>query len=285
MTNRRTFLRSSLLGLATTALPVPLLAQRRAQAPPIGAASCIVIDAVTGHTLYDKAPDQRRAVASTQKLMTALITVEMLDLNRIVTVEPEETKAEPHKLYLKTGEKISVRSLLNAMLIESFNDAAHCAARVCAGTVGGFSALMNRKAARLGMRNSRFVVPSGLPADNQYSTARDMSRLARAALYNPTIRNIVGRSEMTLTRDDGRVKKLTTTNYLLRQNSTFYFPHCTGMKTGFTNAAGKCLISSATLRGRTVICVLLGSYGKNKSVNTWRDSRALLQWALGLGTA
>ena len=114
-----------------------------------------------------------------------------------------------------------------------------------------------------------------------------MSRLARAAMYNATIRSIVGRNEMTITLGDGREKRLETTNYLLRPKSSFYLPLCTGMKTGFTNASGKCLVSSATHRGRSVICVLLGAYskgGKSPSVMAWRESRALLQWALGVNT-
>ena len=282
ITDRRTFLRTSLLSLAA-ASPAHLIAQNRLPPPPrVSARACIVIDAVTGQALFQKSPDDRRPVASTQKLLTALIAVESLDLNKVITVQEEETKTEPHKLYLKTGEKMPFRSLLYAMLIESFNDAAHCVARQCAGSVGGFSLFMNRRAAQLGMTNSRFVTPSGLPAEQQYSTARDMSRLARAALYNPTIRAIVGRNELTITRGDGRTKKLTTTNYLLRPNSSYYMPQCTGMKTGFTNAAGKCLISSATHRGRTVICVLLGNFGKDKLAVTFRESRAMLQWALGL---
>lgn len=282
MTNRRTFLRTSLLGIAA-ASPSAVMGQTRLPKPPrIESRSCIVIDAVTGHPYFERSADERRPVASTQKLLSALVAVETEDMNRITTVEAEETRVEPHKLFLKIGEKLPLRTLLNAMLIESCNDAAHCMARSCAGSVPKFAAQMNQRAAQLGMKDSRFVNPSGLPADNQYSTARDMSRLARVAIYNPTIRSIVGRSEVTITRGDGRPKKLTTTNYLLRQNSSFYLPLCTGMKTGFTNAAGKCLVSSATHRGRTVICVLLGSLGKKKSEQAWRESSALLQWALGV---
>lgn len=238
-----------------------------------------MIDAVTGQALFEKAADARRPVASTQKLLSALVAVESADMNRKTSVELEETKVEPHKLFLKVGEELPLRTLLYAMLIESCNDCAHCMARSCGGSTAAFATMMNRRAAQLGMNSSHFINASGLPVDGQFSTARDMSRVARAALYNPTIRGIIGRSEAMITRGDGRVKKLQTTNVLLKPNSSYFLPLCTGMKTGFTNASGKCLISSATLRGRSVICVLLGSTTSKGLV--WKESRSLLQWALG----
>lgn len=280
MTTRRTFLRTSLFSAAAAAVPNIVLGQNRLPPPPlIDSKACIVIDAVTGQPLFERSADARRAVASTQKLLTALVAVETTDMNTMTTVTPAETKVEPHKLFLKAGEKLPLRTLLHATLIESCNDAAHVLGRTCAGSLANFSTWMNRRAVQLGMRSSNFINPSGLPADGQYSTARDMSRIARAALYNPTIRGIVGRHEMTITRGDGRVQKLRTTNYLLRPDSSFHLPVCTGMKTGFTNAAGKCLIASATHRGRTVICVMLGS---KTSAIRWKETRALLQWALGI---
>lgn len=281
MTSRRTFLRTSLLGLA--AAPASAPAQYGLPPPPvIQSKSCYLIDAVTGAALFERDPDRRRAVASTQKLLSALIAVETTDMNKITVVQESETKIEPHKLRIVTGERLPLRTLLHAMLIESCNDAAHCMARSCAGSAANFAVWMNRRATQLGMKNSHFVNAHGLPAEGQFSTARDMSMVARVVLANPTLRNIVGRHEMIITRGDGRQKKLETTNYLLRPNSTYYLPICTGMKTGYTNLAGKCLISSATHRGRTVICVLLGAHGKHPSITTWKESKALLQWALGV---
>jgi D-alanyl-D-alanine carboxypeptidase (penicillin-binding protein 5/6) len=280
MTNRRSFLcRASLLSAAAAFPDIALGANGLPKPPVIVSKSCIVVDAVTGQSLFEKGADERRPVASTQKLLSALVAMDNVDLSKTGTVEAEETKVEPHKLFLKEGEQIPLRSLLYAMLIESCNDCAHCMGRICGGSSSGFAAMMNRKAAALGMQNSRFVNASGLPAEGQFSTARDMSRAARAALYNPTIRGIVGRSEATITRGDGRTKKLQTTNVLLKPNSSYFLPQCTGMKTGFTNASGKCLISSATQRGRSVICVMLGSTTTKGLV--WKESRALLQWALG----
>ena len=108
-----------------------------------------------------------------------------------------------------------------------------------------------------------------------------MARAARAAYMNPTIRNLVGRYETRITRGDGRVSTLFNTNALLNPNSSYYYANCTGMKTGYTRATGKCLISTASHRGRTVICVLLGAHGSKPSIMAWTESRALLQWALG----
>jgi len=285
MTSRRTFLRTSLFGLAAAA-PGTACAQFRLPPPPhIESRACLVLDAMNGQVLFEKAADERRPVASTQKLLTALVALESAETKRMVTVTDADTKVEPTKLYLKPGERLPLGTLVQALLIKSYNDAAQCVARSVGGSVAGFSAMMNRRAAQLGMRNSHFLNPHGLPAEGQFSTARDMARAARAALFNPTLRSIVGRYELTIKRGDGRTLKMRNTNTLLNPKSSYHLPQCTGMKTGFTNAAGKCLISSATLRGRTIICVLLGSWrqdGKDASIMTWRESKALHQWALGI---
>jgi len=285
MTNRRQFLCTSLLGLAAGAPGTAFGQFRLPQPPHIDSKACIVVDAVNGQVLFEKAADERRPVASTQKLLTALVAVESQDMKKITTVAESDTIVEPSKMYLKAGEKLPLNTLLQALLIKSYNDAAQCMARSIGGSVAGFAGMMNRRAAQLGMKNSHFINPHGLTADGQFSTARDMSRVARAAHFNAAIRNVVGRYEPAIKRADGRVSKLRNTNFLLKPDSSFYLPQCNGMKTGFTNASGKCLISSATLRGRTVICVILGSWkkdGKDASAMTWRESKALLQWALGI---
>jgi D-alanyl-D-alanine carboxypeptidase (penicillin-binding protein 5/6) len=285
MTSRRQFLRTSILGFAAT-VRGSLFAQFRLPPPPhIESKACIVIDAMNGQVLFEKAADERRAVASTQKLLTALVAVENADMKKTATVADSDTKVEPTKLYLKAGERMPLQTLLQALLVKSYNDAAQCMARSVGGSVSAFAGMMNRKAAQLGMRNSHFINPHGLPAEGQFSTARDMSRVARAALFTPAIRSIVGRFELTIKRESGRLVKMRSTNTLLNPKSSYYLPQCTGMKTGFTNAAGKCLISSATLRGRTIICVLLGAWrkdGKEASIMAWRESKALQQWALGI---
>jgi len=278
--------RRSLLRQAALALPAAAFFPREAKAaglpapPATSAKACIVLDAVGGQILFERNADERRAVASTQKLVSALVCVESTPLDRIATVSAFDAAAEPHKMYLKEGEKYPLQSLLQAMLIESCNDAARCVARTCAGSEPAFAVWMTRRAQQLGMKSSQFQNASGLPAEGQFSTARDMSRIARAVLFNSTLRNIVCRHELNIARPDGRVKKLTTTNHLLRPGSPFYLPQCIGMKTGYTNLAGKCLISAANYRSRTIICIMLGSASKY----IWKESANLLTWGLGLGS-
>lgn len=280
MIRRRSFLHRVALSLPALAAPSAFgqYGYRLPPPPIIQGKACMVLDGVTGVSYFEKNADERRPVASTQKLLSALVAVETMPLNTVLTVAASDTKAEPHKMYLKAGEQYPLRELLHAMLIESFNDVARCIGRSCAGSEQAFGDMMTRRAAKLGMANSRFKNASGLPAEGQFSTARDMSKIALAVMRHPFLRNIVGMSEYTIRRPDGRVKKLQTTNHLLRPNSSNYMPICTGMKTGFTNAAGKCLISSANYRGRVAICVMLGS----NSQIIWKESRSLLNWALGL---
>jgi serine-type D-Ala-D-Ala carboxypeptidase (penicillin-binding protein 5/6) len=238
--------------------------------PVIRGQSCIVMDARTGEVLHEKNADQLRPVASTQKLLTALIVAESGGLDEIVTVKSSDTWAEPSKLYLKAGEQYQRYKLLQILLVKSMNDVARCLARDNAGSVEEFAAKMNAKARILGMANSNFVNPNGLPASGQYSTARDMAKVAMAAYRSPIIRNIVRLRTLTWNYSDGRSRTFENTNRVLRN-----YALCNGMKTGYTEASGHCLISSASYGGREVIVVVLGD---NKQV--WNDSYRLLNWGL-----
>ena len=239
--------------------------------PKTTAASVIVVDANTGKTLYEKNPDQFRAPASTQKLLTALIVAESGFLDRQVTVQPTDTNAEPVKLNIKAGDTYQRIDLLRALLVKSPNDVARCLARDNAGSVEAFAEVMNRRAQQLGAVHSRFVNPNGLPVPGQYSTARDLALIARAAYANPTIRSIVCLPQLVFRFANGRTRELENTNKLLRR-----LPYCNGMKTGYTDSAGKCLIASGTRPGRDVIVVVLG----DTSSRVWRDASALLSWGL-----
>jgi serine-type D-Ala-D-Ala carboxypeptidase (penicillin-binding protein 5/6) len=239
--------------------------------PKTTAASVIVVDANTGKTLYEKNPDQIRPAASTQKLLTALIVAESGFLDRTVTVQPTDTMADPVKLNIKAGDTYQRIDLLRALLVKSPNDVARCLARDNAGSVGAFAEAMNRRAQQLGAVHSHFVNPNGLPIPGQYSSARDLSLIARAAYANPTIRSIVSLPQLVFRYANGRTRELENTNKLLRR-----LPYCNGMKTGYTDAAGKCLIASGTLPGKDVIVVVLG----DSSSHVWRDASALLSWGL-----
>ena len=239
--------------------------------PKTSAASVIVVDANTGKTLYEKNPDQFRAPASTQKLLTALIVAESGFLDRQVTVQPTDTMAEPVKLNIKAGDTYQRIDLLRALLVKSPNDVARCLARDNAGSIEAFAEVMNRRAQQLGAVHSHFVNPNGLPVPGQYSTARDLSLIARVAYANPTIRSIVCLPQLVFRFANGRTRELENTNKLLRR-----LPYCNGMKTGYTDAAGKCLIASGTRPGKDVIVVVLG----DSSSRVWRDASALLSWSL-----
>src|SRR5882724_10087022 len=171
--------------------------------PKTGAASVIVVDANTGQTLYEKNADQIRAPASTQKLLTALIIAERGFLDRPVTVQQIDTMAEPVKLNIKPGDTYQRIDLLRALLVKSPNDVARCLARDNAGSAEAFAEVMNRRARELGAVNSHFVNPNGLPMPGQYSTARDLSMIARAAYANPTISSIVCLPQLVLQRLPG----------------------------------------------------------------------------------
>jgi D-alanyl-D-alanine carboxypeptidase (penicillin-binding protein 5/6) len=153
-------------------------------APVTHASSVILLDARTGQVIYEKNADERRPAASTQKLLTGLIVAESGNLDAPVTVDVSDTWAEPVKLNIQPGETYRRFDLLQVMLVHSMNDVARCLARDNAGSVEAFADRMNRKAAQLGMTDSHFVNPNGLPIPDQYTTARDMSKVALAAYHN-----------------------------------------------------------------------------------------------------
>jgi D-alanyl-D-alanine carboxypeptidase (penicillin-binding protein 5/6) len=240
-------------------------------APATRAAAVMVIDARSGEIFYEKNADAPRAAASTQKLLTALIVAERGFLDRTVVVEPVDTLAEPVKLNIKAGETYQRIDLLRALLVKSPNDVARCLARDSAGSVEAFAELMNEKARQLGATNSHFRNPNGLPMPGQYSTARDLSIIARTAYANSTIRSIVCLPQLVFRYSNGRTRQLENTNKVLRR-----LPYCNGMKTGYTEAAGHCLIASGARPGRDIIVVVLG----DSKAGIWRDASALLSWGL-----
>lgn len=241
--------------------------------PEVHGAAAILVDVGSGRVLYNKNSRAPRAVASTQKLLTALIIAEDGNLWQDVTIKPADTTAAPTKLYLKSGQTYSRHELLQALLVKSANDVACALARDNAGSIEAFAAKMNRRAAELGARASHFINPNGLPAEGQFSTARDMAIIARNAYAHPVLRRIVATKSFEFHFADGRVRELTNTNRVLRTAS-----FCNGMKTGYTDAAGHCLVSSGQNNGRDVIAVILGSNKKH----VYDDSRKLLEWGLHL---
>jgi len=251
--------------------------QLLAQGPPaVRGKSAILFDVDSGEVLYKKNDTERRPIASTQKLLTALLVARSGDLDKEVVIQPVDTYAEPTKLYLKPGDSYPRRQLLTALLVKSANDSARALARDNAGSIGEFADKMNAAAARLGAKDSHFVNPNGLPTPDQYSTARDLACIARAAYRNEVLHGIMGTINFTFRYASGRSVKLLSTNHVLRG-----YTFCNGMKTGYTELAGHCLVASGSYGGKNVISIILGS-GK---AAVWEDSTRLLAYGLGIDAA
>lgn len=244
----------------------------RGEPPRLSAGRAIVIDAVSGEVIYEKNADQRGAIASTQKLLTALLVAEQGDLDGIVTVEQSDTECDPVRLGIKAGEKYSRRQLLTALMVKSSNDIAQALARDNAGSVEAFVAKMNQRAKELGLDDSEFHNPHGLPSKpEQFSTARNLAKIAALADQNPDIREMIRTKTFVFTRDGQQNLTLENTNRVLRTCSI-----CDGMKTGYTNAAGYCLVASGEKNGKRRIVVILNG-GKS---SVWTEAQALLEWAV-----
>ncbi|MFN4942774.1 MAG: D-alanyl-D-alanine carboxypeptidase family protein [Akkermansiaceae bacterium] len=248
----------------------------RTPPPPVFAESVLVVDMATNRNLYAKNADQKRAVASTQKIITALCILDAGNLDKVVTISSYDANCEPTKLYLKPGEKYTRRELLKVLMVKSANDVSRALARDVAGSVENFAVLMNRKCQQLGMRNSHFKNPHGLTEPGQYSTARDMAIAARVAYQSYILRSYSNTESYFFKYNDGRLIELENTNKLLKKVSFI-----NGLKTGTTNASGRCLISTAEHNGKSVVCVVL----KSNSANIWSDSEKLIRWALDQPTA
>ena len=218
------------------------------------------MDATTGRCLYEKDADSRSLIASTTKIMTALIVCEQCNVLDRMRIPKEAVGVEGSSIYLKEGEVLTVQELLYGMMLHSGNDAATALAIYCGGTVQGFAELMNDKARLLGMKNSHFVNPHGLDAPEHYSTARDLAILAAHAMSNPIFAQTV--STKTVKIGD---RALRNHNKLLWQ-----VEGADGVKTGFTKAAGRLLVSSAQRQGRRLVAVTIDDG------NDWVDHAHLL---------
>ncbi len=239
-------------------------------APTPAAAAIAVIDPKTGKLLYGYRAHERRQVASTQKIVTALCVLDAGNLNRMATVTQADLKTPRIRMDLHAGESYTRGDLLRALLTASYNDVAVTLARDTAGSVEAFVQRMNARAQRMGMKNTHFSNPHGLPG-KQYSTAYDMALAACWAYNSPFIRSTTDVAEYQFLLENGQTKRVKNTNKLLPKH---YWVN--GMKTGYTNAAGRCLISSGSLNGESVIVVVLGSTPSK----IWGESLKYLKWAL-----
>lgn len=221
----------------------------------VSAKGYVLIEAVSGGIVSKNNQDKPLPVASTTKIMTALITLEQPNLQEYFTVDSEAIKVEGTSMGLTLGAKVNLQALAVGMLLCSGNDAANAAAVRIAGSIQEFAVMMNEKAAELGMKNTHFVTPSGLHDINHYSTAFDMAILARHALKNTHFSAICASEKMSVEIGNPIEKRVYTNhNKLLTE-----YEGCIGVKTGFTKAAGRCLVSAVNRDNITLICVTLGA--------------------------
>lgn len=237
--------------------------------PQVSAKSAVLINADNGQILYAKDENEKRPMASTTKIMTALITLEAAEVNnRIITITDKMVKVEGSSMGLLPGEKLSLKSLAAGMLIVSGNDAANSAAIAISGSTEAFAELMNQRAKELNLTSTHFVTPSGLDDVQHYTTAKDLAVLAAAAMKNTEFAEIAGQKLMNVPYvSPDQTYRLTNHNKLLSM-----YQDCIGVKTGYTQKAGRCLVSAAQRNGVRLIAVTLSA------PDDWNDHQRMLNY-------
>ena len=210
----------------------------------------IAIEQTGGSVFYEKNADKKLPMASTTKIMTALIIAEDCDLSEVITVPDSAVGVEGSSIYLKQDEQISVKDLLYGLMLRSGNDASVALAIHHSGDVDSFVKKMNERARELGANDTHFCNPNGLPCEGHYTTARNLAEIARFAMSNEVFSDVVSCKNYT-----GDFRSFTNKNKLLTR-----LDGANGVKTGYTEKAGRCLVSSAKRDGLGVICVVLNCY-------------------------
>ncbi len=232
-------------------------------APDNSAASAILLHADSGQILFQQNGNEQMLIASTTKLMTALVVLENCNPDDIVEIKPEFTSVEGSSMYLRGGEKWTVRDLLYGLLLVSGNDAAVALADHCSGSIEAFGELMNQRAQELGLQNSSFKNPHGLDAQGHYSSAADLAEIMRTAMEIPLFEQIISTKNYTVG----------DRSFINHNRLLWSFNGMLGGKTGYTMAAGRSLVSCAERDGFRVICVTLSD------PDDWDDHRAMYEWA------
>lgn len=234
------------------------------------AKAAILINADTGEVIFEKNADERLPMASTTKVMTALLLCENANLQEEITVTDQMVRVEGSSMGLLGGDRVTFHDLLYGMMLASGNDAANVTAYSLGGTVDAFVKKMNEKAASLGMKNTNFATPSGLDDTEHYSTARDMAILTRSALENKDFAEAVATEKAVLCFGNPPYRRTLTNHNKLLGN----FEGAIGVKTGFTKKSGRCLISAAERDGKRVIAVTLCDS------NDWQNHKEMLEYGL-----
>ena len=231
----------------------------------VSAECAVLMEAESGNVIYEKNADKRRLIASTTKIMTALVALENYDITQTVTVSEKAVGVEGSSIYLTKGEKLSMEDLLYAVMLESANDAAAAVAVEVAGSIEAFAEMMNAEAKSIGLMNTHFTNPHGLDDSEHYSTAFDMASLTRHALTNDTFRTIVSsyKRVIPLKGDEGS-RVLVNHNKLIKM-----YDGAVGVKTGFTKKSGRCLVSAAERDGVVLIAITLNA------PDDWNDHKRM----------
>ncbi len=259
-----------ILFLLAALLLLPLPTARAANEPGVSAQSAILISGDDGTVIFEKNAHERLAMASTTKIMTALLTLEEAERagDPVIDITEEMVRVEGPSMGLQAGNRLTLTNLTSGMLLASGNDAANAAALYLGESQEGFAKLMNARAREIGMEETNFVTPSGLDDDEHYSTAYDMALLGREAMMNDEFARIAGSSalQVEFIEPEQRVS-YTNHNKLLR-----IYDGCIGIKTGFTKKAGRTLVSAARREGTTLIAVTLNA------PDDWDDHTAMFDY-------
>ena len=239
------------------------------RAPTVAAEGAILIDGKSGDTIYEKDADKKLYPASTTKIMTALVALEIIDeigadLSSEVIVPAEAAGAEGSSVYLKAGEKVTLKELMYGMMLQSGNDAAQAVAICCGGTLDEFVSRMNLKAQELGCASTHFMNPSGLFDEEHYTTARDLAIISRAAMEREDFREIVATLRWE-SSDTGRI-------FNNKNKTISQYEGATGIKIGYTERSGRTLAASAKRDGKELIAVVLNDH------NWFNDAYSLMDY-------
>ncbi len=234
----------------------------------VSAQSAVLIEAESGKVLYSKDADARRPMASTTKIMTALIALDRGSLDSVIKIPKEAVGTEGSSVYLVENECLTLRELLYALMLRSANDAATAIAIAIGGSVSGFADMMNQKAEDMELTDTHFENPHGLDSESHYTTARELALITAEAMKNETFREIVSTYKQYLPMNgEPNVRLVVNHNKLLRT-----YDGCIGVKTGFTKRCGRCLVSAAERDGVTLIAVTLNA------PDDWNDHRRMLDY-------
>lgn len=239
------------------------------EVPKINSRAAVVIDRDTKEILYGKNENDKRLMASTTKIMTAMTVIQNTNLDNIVEISKKAAATGGSRLKLKAGDKISVKDLLYGLMLRSGNDAAVALAEYVGGNIEEFANLMNLNAESLGLNNTHFITPHGLDSEEHYTTAYELAIITDYALHNQVFSEIVNTKTITI-NINGQSRVINNTNELLGNLNGVY-----GVKTGFTNVAGRCLVTSIKRDNLDVICIVLGADTKKDRT---RDSVRLIEY-------